>query len=161
MGKTPCGKGFIGSNAASASINTTIKKVLGITVEAFANFWGRNSMTDIQSRSFGSNISWFCKNDTDLLNVFNKNSPFSKLGLLGRLQTSQHSEYEGYFSAIDAAFRNGRVASAQKGSKTCWKNWCSFVRPLGVEPWLQNTTYQQQVRCLAGFTACVLSGRYG
>ena len=34
-----------------------------------------NSMTDIPSRSFGSNISWFCKNDTDLLKFFNKNSP--------------------------------------------------------------------------------------
>ena len=32
-------------------------------------------MTDIPSRSFGSNISWFCKNDTDLLNLFNKNFP--------------------------------------------------------------------------------------
>ena len=33
-------------------------------------------MTDIQSRSFGSNLAWFCKNDTDLLNMFNKNPPF-------------------------------------------------------------------------------------
>ena len=29
-------------------------------------------MTDIPSRSFGSNTYWFCKNDTDLLNLFNK-----------------------------------------------------------------------------------------
>ena len=29
-----------------------------------------NAMTDNPSRSFGSNISWFCKNDTDLLNFF-------------------------------------------------------------------------------------------
>ena len=35
-----------------------------------------NSMTYIPSRSFGSNISWFCKNDTDLINLFNKKSPF-------------------------------------------------------------------------------------
>ena len=32
-----------------------------------------NYMTDIPSRSFGSNLAWFCKNDTDLLNLFNKN----------------------------------------------------------------------------------------
>ena len=32
-------------------------------------------MTDIPSRSFGSNIAWFCKNDTDLLIFFNKNPP--------------------------------------------------------------------------------------
>ena len=41
------------------------------------------------------------------------------------------------------------------------KNWCSFVRPLGVETWLQDTTYQQRVWCLTGFAACVLSGCYG
>ena len=35
------------------------------------------------------------------------------------------------------------------------ENWCSFVRPFGVEPWLQDATYQQQVWCLTG------SGRYG
>ena len=34
-----------------------------------------NSMTDIPSRLFGSNLSWFCKNDTDLLNLLNKNFP--------------------------------------------------------------------------------------
>ena len=35
-----------------------------------------NNMTDIPSRSFGSNPSWFCKNDTDLLKCFNKHLPF-------------------------------------------------------------------------------------
>ena len=30
-----------------------------------------NSMTDIPSRLFGSNFSWFCKNDTDVQNLFN------------------------------------------------------------------------------------------
>ena len=41
------------------------------------------------------------------------------------------------------------------------ENWCSFVRPLGVEPWLQDATYQKRVWCLTGFTACVRSSRYG
>ena len=34
-----------------------------------------NTMTDIPSCSFGSNLSWCCKIDTDLLNLFNKNFP--------------------------------------------------------------------------------------
>ena len=34
-------------------------------------------MTDIPSRSFGIYLSWFCKNDTDLLNLFNKNPPLT------------------------------------------------------------------------------------
>ena len=61
-------------------------------------------MTNIISRSFGNISSWFCKNDTDLLNLFNTNFPFAKLGLLDRLQPLQRSEYEGYFSVADAAF---------------------------------------------------------
>ena len=32
-------------------------------------------MTDIPSRSFSSNLAWFLKNDTDLLNLFNKIFP--------------------------------------------------------------------------------------
>ena len=41
------------------------------------------------------------------------------------------------------------------------ENWCSFVRPLVAEPWLQDATYQKLGKCLTGFTACVSSGRYG
>ena len=53
------------------------------------------------------------------------------------------------------------MASTQKVRKTCWKNWCSFVRPLGVEPWLQDATYHHLVMCLIVFTACVFLGHYG
>ena len=68
---------------------------------------------------------------------------------------------KGYFSAADAAFRNGQVALTQKGRKTEWRNWCSFVRPLGVEPWLQDAMYQQRVRYLTGFASCIRLGQYG
>lgn len=34
-----------------------------------------NAMTDIPSRSFGSEPQWHCKTDTDLLNLFNKTFP--------------------------------------------------------------------------------------
>ena len=34
-----------------------------------------NYMTDIPSRSFGSNLAWFCKNYTDLIIFFNKIPP--------------------------------------------------------------------------------------
>ena len=75
-------------------------------------------MTDIPPRLFGSNPSWFCKNNTDLLNLFNKHLPLTN----------------------QASFRNGRVAATQKFRESCWKNWCSFVRTLGVEPWIQDAT---------------------
>ena len=32
---------------------------------------------------------------------------------------------------------------------------------MGAEPWLQDATYQQKVRCLTGFAACVRLSRYG
>ena len=76
-----------------------------------------NPMTNIPSRLFGSNLAWFKKNDTDLLNLFNKNFPLAKSSLLDLLQTFQHREYQGYFSAADAAFRNGRIASTQKSKE--------------------------------------------
>ena len=34
-----------------------------------------NSITDIPSRSFGSDPTWYCKTDADLLTLFNNNSP--------------------------------------------------------------------------------------
>ena len=75
MGKTPCSESIVVSNATSTRINSTNKKGWGIIVDTFAHYGEENSMTDIPSRSFGSNLSWFCKNETDLLNLFNKHFP--------------------------------------------------------------------------------------
>lgn len=35
----------------------------------------KNALTDVPSRSFGSNPAWYCKDDTHLLNLFNKMFP--------------------------------------------------------------------------------------
>ena len=72
----PCREEFVGSNAASASINTTIKKDGASPLTPLPISGEENAMIDIPSRLFGSNLSWFCKNDTDLLNLFNKNHRF-------------------------------------------------------------------------------------
>ena len=76
MGKTPYSEGFIGINAAIASTNAMIKKSWASPLTPLHTAGEENDMTEIPSRSFGSNISWFCKNDTDLLNVFNKKKYF-------------------------------------------------------------------------------------
>ena len=76
MGKTPCSEGVIGINAASASTNATIKKAGASPLTPFHIAGEENAMTDIPLRSFGSNLSWFCKNDTNLINLFNRNLPF-------------------------------------------------------------------------------------
>ena len=76
MGKTPCSEGIIGINATSVSINAKINKKAGASPFTLLHIFGEeNYMTDIPSRSFGSNLAWFCKNNTDLLNLFNKKFP--------------------------------------------------------------------------------------
>ena len=76
MGKTPCSKGIIVSNATSVSINATIKKSGASPLTPLHIDGEENAIADIPSRLFGSNLSWFCKNYTDLLNVFNRIFPF-------------------------------------------------------------------------------------
>ena len=58
------------------ALTLQLKKAWASTLTPLHISGEENSMTDIPSRSFGSNITWFCKNDTDLLNLFNKNPPF-------------------------------------------------------------------------------------
>ena len=40
-------------------------------------------------------------------------------------------------------------------------NWCAYVKPLGVDPYLQQVPYQQRVQCLTGFAAQTQTGYYG
>ena len=75
MGKTPCSEGIIGSNTISVSINAIIENDGASPLTPLQIAGKENFMTDIPSRSFGSNLSWFCKNDTDLLNLFNRIFP--------------------------------------------------------------------------------------
>ena len=42
-----------------------------------------------------------------------------------------------------------------------WKNWMSYVAPLGVDPYLQETHYEHRARALSGFAARVRTGAYG
>jgi hypothetical protein len=37
----------------------------------------------------------------------------------------------------------------------------AYVRPLGVDPFLQGTPYTTRVRCLSGFAARIRRGGYG
>ena len=61
MGKTPCDEGFIGINAAIVITNPTIKKKARASPLITLHIAGEeNVITDIPSRSFGSNLSWFC-----------------------------------------------------------------------------------------------------
>ena len=42
-----------------------------------------------------------------------------------------------------------------------WTRWVAYVAPLGVDPYLQKTTYAHQARLLSGFAARVRVGAFG
>jgi hypothetical protein len=50
------------------SLRMKLRKVLPLTTLHIAG--KKNAMTDIPSRSFGSEPKWFCKDDSDLLTLF-------------------------------------------------------------------------------------------
>ena len=71
------------------------------------------------------------------------------------------NSYARDFRAADEGFRHGRVATTSQTRAVHWRNWVSYVRPLGVDPLLQGTPYSTQVRCLSGFAVRVRCGAYG
>jgi len=98
-----------------------------------------NSMSNIPSRSFGSEPKWHCKSNTKLLS--------------GR--------YASDFHVADEGSHTGRVVATSKGRETCWSRWLTYVAPMGVEPFLQDTPFTIRVRLLTGFAGRVRTGYYG
>jgi hypothetical protein len=41
-----------------------------------------------------------------------------------------------------------------------WDHWQKYVAPVGVYPYLQDTTFSKQIRLLSGFAAQVCTGYY-
>ena len=87
--------------------------------------------------------------------------PPSVTELLDRLPAELKSSYAHDFHASDAAFRSGRVAQTTKNRESRWDNWCMYVQPLGVDPYLQTTPFGLRCRCLMGYAARVRSGYFG
>jgi hypothetical protein len=48
-----------------------------------------------------------------------------------------------------------------KSRESHWANWEGFVKPVGVDPFLQGTRYVERVRLLTGFAAFVRTGDAG
>ena len=53
------------------------------------------------------------------------------------------------------------MAASTKGRENCWDRWTSYVGPLGVDPYLQDTPFTIRVRLLTGFAGRVRTGYYG
>jgi len=71
------------------------------------------------------------------------------------------SLYAGAFRAANEAYLNGRVDATTKARKTHWRNWRTFITPLGVDPELQGIAFRQRTTILAGFAALVRQGYFG
>ena len=77
------------------------------------------------------------------------------------LPTVYKGLYARDFAAADAGYHNGRVAATAKSRAVYWRNWRFYCIPLGVDPFLQGTQYDQRARYLSGFAARVRSGGFG
>jgi len=53
------------------------------------------------------------------------------------------------------------VAATTTKRELYWANWQAYVKPLGVDPFLQNITHPHKVRTLTGFAGQVRTGYYG
>jgi hypothetical protein len=65
------------------------------------------------------------------------------------------------FRLADAAFRAGRLAATSLAREARWQNWQTYVAPMGVDPYLQLTTFERQIRSLTGFAQRTHTGYYG
>ena len=63
--------------------------------------------------------------------------------------------YESDFRTADEYFNFGRVEATANSRDVHWQSRSSYVKPVGVDPFLQETPYQQGIRYLTGFAAQV------
>ena len=65
------------------------------------------------------------------------------------------------FRLADEAFRAGRLAATSIARATRWQHWTTYLAPMGFDPYLQTTTFEQRIRCLTGFAQRVRTGYFG
>ncbi len=65
------------------------------------------------------------------------------------------------FRLADGAFCSGQSEATAQGRETRWRTWCTYVQPLGVDPYLDHTPFEIQVCCLTGFAQQKRTGFYG
>ena len=65
------------------------------------------------------------------------------------------------FHLADEAFCAGRLAVTSIARETRWRNWTTYLAPMGFDPYLQSTTFEQQICGLTGFAQRVRTGYYG
>ena len=54
-----------------------------------------------------------------------------------------------------------RVEATSKNWETHWQNWCSYIKPMGVDWYLDGTLFQTRVWCLMGYAQWVQTKFFG
>ncbi len=65
------------------------------------------------------------------------------------------------FRLADAAFRAGRLVATSLAREAHWQNWTTYVKPMGINPYLQSTTFKRRMQSLTGFAQQTRTGYYG
>ncbi len=86
---------------------------------------------------------------------------FTTTEILDGLPPKLCGGYARDFRLLDEAFRSGRLEATSNKREIRWRNWCAYVKHLGVDPYLQQVSYSKRVRCLTGFAARTRTGFYG
>jgi hypothetical protein len=86
------------------------------------------------------------------MNFLQLSFPSPKPDLLEHLPNLLRCCYARDFDIADKAFFAGRVVATTKNQVTNWKYW-TYVTPLGLDPYLQDTLFTWWVRALTVFAA--------
>jgi hypothetical protein len=62
------------------------------------------------------------------------------------------------FAAADAAYFAGRMAATAKRRKSHWEHWRTYIEPLGLDTYLQNTPFHHRIRAITGFASQIRRG---
>ena len=81
--------------------------------------------------------------------------------LLEPLPAHLKNSYARDFYLADRAFHSGRLEATTRGRKKYWERWEAYTKPLGVDPYLQDTSFTTRMRTLSGFMTRVCKGYFG
>ena len=78
-----------------------------------------------------------------------------------RIPAELRDRYKSNFHLADEAIRSGRVEETTRKREARWNDWKEYCGPMGIDPYLQRTSFSDRIRALSGFAQLVREGFYG
>jgi hypothetical protein len=101
------------------------------------------------------------QNQHRLTNLLQHLFPPPTKELLKHLPTHLKNSYAHDFYLADQAFQAGQLETTTRSHKKYLECWQAYMVPLGVDSYLQDTSFSMQMQTLSGFMAHVRTGYYG